>query len=286
MTVGVAFGLTVFCTDQSIDPATAARLAEDAGFSLLLFPDHTHVPADRSTPYPGGGELPQHYKRTLDPFVAATVAAVSTDHLRVGVGVCLVPAREPIGLAKEVASVDLVSGGRFVLGVGAGWNAEEIEHHGVRPRERWAVMREHVLAMKELWSSDLAEFHGDHVDFGPSWSWPKPVQRPHPPILVGGHGDGVLERVIDYGDEWLAMPAPGRAPLADRIVRLQELADRSGRTRPSVSVQAYGSPPPPAVIEQYLASGVDRIDIAVPHGGPDQMVTAIGSLGDLLGRYQ
>ena len=150
------------------------------------------------------------------------------------------PARDPIVLAKQVASLDVMSGGRFVLGVGAGWNAEEIADHGVDPARRWAVMRERVLAMRAIWTADQAEFHGEHVSFGPLWSWPKPVQRPGPPIMVGGHGDRVIDRVLEYGDEWLVMPSPGRPPLGERIRLLHARADAAGRSRPAVSCQLYG----------------------------------------------
>lgn len=280
------FGLTAFCTEASLGPAEVARAAEAAGFELLLFPDHTHVPADRRTPYPGGGDLPDHYRRTYDPFVAMAYAAAATTTLRVGVGVCLVPAREPIALAKTVATLDVLSGGRVVLGVGAGWNVEEVENHGVAAAERWAVMRERVLAMKRIWAGDTAAFAGEHVRFGELWSWPKPRQRPHPPILVGGHGARVLERVVEYGDEWLAMPAPGRPPLADRVATLRAMADAVGRPAPAVSVQAYGNPPSAAVVARYAAVPVDRVDLAVPHGPPAEMAAAIADLGRFAARFR
>ena len=182
--------------------------------------------------------MPAHYRRTHDPLVASAWAASASRHLRVGVGVCLVPARDPIVLAKQVASIDVMSGGRFVLGVGAGWNAEEIADHGVDPARRWAVMRERVLAMRAIWADDEAEFNGEHVSFGPLWSWPKPVQRPGPPIMVGGHGDRVIDRVLEYGDEWLVMPSPGRPPLGERIRLLHERADAAGRRDPGGVVPA------------------------------------------------
>lgn len=279
------FGLTAFCTDLSLGPAEVARAAEAAGFDLLLFPDHTHVPVRRRTPFPGGGELPHHYLRTHDPFVATAFAASATTTLRVGVGVCVVPAREPIALAKAVASLDVLSRGRFVLGVGSGWNGEEVEDHGVAGRDRWAVMRERVLAMKRIWTEDAASFDGEHVRFPPLWSWPKPVQQPHPPILVGGHGDRVLDRVVEYGDEWLAMPASGRPPLAERVATLRAKAWAAGRPPPSVAVQAYGFPPVAAVVERY-AGVADRIDLAVPHAPPDEMHRTIFMLGEFAEQFR
>jgi probable F420-dependent oxidoreductase len=276
------FGLTAFCTDRSADPASVAVAAEAAGFSMLWFPDHTHIPVARRSPFPGGGELPEHYKRTHDPLVACAFAAAATSELLVGVGVCVVPARDPIVLAKQVASLDVLAGGRFVLGVGAGWNAEEVEDHGVLAAERWAVLDERVRAMQAIWSDDEASFDGRHVAFEPMWSWPKPFRRPDrhwPPIVVAGHGDAVLRRVVALGDEWLAMAAPGCPPLAQRMAQLHALADEAGRPAPNVSVQVYGDPPEHRIIERYVAAGVDRIDLALPHADPKEMVDAVGRLG-------
>lgn len=280
------FGLTAFCTDQSTTPTELAPVAEQAGFDLLLFPDHTHIPIARTTPYPGGGELPDQYRRTLDPLIACTAAAAATTTLRVGIGVCLIPARDPIVLAKQVASIDLISGGRFVLGVGAGWNREEIADHGVDPDQRWAVMRERVLAMRAIWTDDEASFHGDHVDFDPMWSWPKPVQRPHPPIIVGGYGPGVLKRVVEYGDEWLAMHVPDGPPFRSRLDDLARLADAAYKPCPRVAVQVYGTPPPDRVIERYVDAGVDRIDVTLPYSSADHTADHLGAFADLIATYQ
>jgi probable F420-dependent oxidoreductase len=283
-----AFGLTAFCTDRSADPASVAVAAEAAGFQVLWFPDHTHIPVARRSPYPGGGELPEQYRRNHDPLVACAFAAAATTRLSVGIGVCLVPARDPIVLAKQVASLDVLSGGRFVLGVGAGWNEEEVEDHGVAAADRWAVMDERVRAMQAIWSQEEAEFHGRHVAFDPMWSWPKPLPRPGrawPPIVVGGHGDAVLRRVVAIGDEWLAMVAPGRPPLGERMAELRRLAEVAGRPRPSVSVQVYGDPPEDRVIEKYRALGVDRIDLTLPSGGPEETLDALGRLGDAVAAW-
>lgn len=277
------FGITAFCTAESADPAAVAVACEAAGFRTLLFPDHTHIPVSRRSPYPGGIELPDHYKRTHDPLIASAVACAATRTIRVGVGVCLIPARDPIVLAKQVASLDVLSGGRFVLGVGAGWNAEEVEDHGVAADDRWDVMRERVLAMKAIWAEDVASFEGRHVSFPPMWAWPKPLHGA-PSIIVGGHGDGVLRRVIEFGDEWLAMAAPGRPPLAERIAQLRTMAEAAGRERPRVSVQVYGADPDPRVIRKYAAAGVDRIDLSLPHGNCDENLAAIADLGRLVDR--
>ena len=195
-------GLTMFPTDEAIDPMSLGRAAEAAGFESLFFPEHTHIPASRESPWPGGGELPREYSRTYDPFVALAAIAASTERIRLGTGICLVVERDPITLAKEVASLDRLSGGRFEFGIGAGWNREEMANHGTDPRNRMALLRERVLAMRALWTQDEPSFHGEHVAFDPVWAWPKPLQEPHPPVVVGGNGPRVLDRVLRYGDEW------------------------------------------------------------------------------------
>jgi probable F420-dependent oxidoreductase len=190
------FGVAVFLTDYTPDPATMARLVEDRGFESLFLPEHTHIPVSRETPYPAGGELPDYYSRTHDPFVALAAAAIATERLLLATGICLIIERDPIITAKEAASIDVISDGRFLFGVGAGWNLEEMENHGTDPKRRFSIMREKVEAVKAIWTEDQASFRGDHVDFDPIWCWPKPVQRPHPPVLVGGNGPKVLERVV------------------------------------------------------------------------------------------
>src|SRR5580693_499690 len=217
-------GVAIFPTHDAITPADVARLAEERGQSALFFPEHTHIPASRQTPYPGGKELPRRYVHTYDLFVAVTAALTATSRLRVGSGVCLVIERDPIITAKEVASVDFISGGRFEFGVGAGWNREEMANHGTDPRKRMAVMRERVEAMKAIWTADEASYQGDHVAFERIWSWPKPAQRPHPPVIVGGNGPTVLDRVLSFGDGWMPNYAPSGI-----IERAAELRERAGR---------------------------------------------------------
>jgi probable F420-dependent oxidoreductase len=251
-------GVAVFPADFAADPATVARLVEERGFESLFFPEHTHIPASRRTPYRGGGELPPHYSHTYDPFIAAMAAAAVTEQLLIATGVCLVIERDPITTAKEVASVDRLSGGRFLFGVGAGWNLEEMENHGTDPHRRFSLMRERVEAMKAIWTEDEAAYHGKHVDFDPIWSWPKPITQPHPPILVGGNGERVLKRVVAFGDEWM----PNRpAGIPERIRELERLAEEAGRNR--IPVTFSGAKPDPAQISEWEEAGVHRCTIYI-----------------------
>lgn len=244
------FGVAIFPTHDAISPADVARLAEQRGHESLFFPEHTHIPASRATPWPGGRPLPRRYSHTFDLFVASTAAVTATSRLRVGSGVCLVIERDPIITAKEVASVDRLSGGRFEFGVGAGWNREEMANHGTDPRVRMAIMRERVEAMKAIWTCDEASYAGEHVRFERIWSWPKPVQRPHPPVLVGGDGPGVLDRVLAFGDAWFPNHAP--SGILDRAGELRARAERP------VAAMVMGVPADPRVIEAYEQAGFSR----------------------------
>ena len=260
------YGLAIFLTDQTIGPAEVARLTEDRGFESLFVPEHTHIPVERRTPYGGGGELPEYYYRTLDPFVALSAAATVTTRLRLGTGVCLVIQRDPILTAKETATLDHLSGGRFEFGVGAGWNREEIENHGTPFERRFGVLRERVEAIKEIWTRDEASYHGRHVEFERIASWPKPLQRPHPPVLVGGNGERVLDRVLRYGDGWF----PNReARLAERIAELQERAAAAGRGH--IPVTYFGAPVEEGAIERLAGAGVDRIVFYLPSAAPGEV---------------
>ncbi len=259
-------GLFSFPTDTSIDPGSLARLAEDAGFDSLFIPDHTHIPAGRETPFPGGDPLGHEYSHNLDLFVALTAAASATTRLLVGTGICLLAQRDPIICAKEVASIDFLSGGRFVFGVGGGWNVEEMANHGGDPDTRWALLEDRVRAMKEIWTQEEATYHGRFVDFDRIWSWPKPVQRPHPPVLLAGNGPRVLDRVLDWADGWAPLPFPG---LPERIAELQSRAKDAGRDV-SVTVYGLGASPEPADIAMYEEAGVERCVYRVPPVGKDE----------------
>jgi len=256
------FGITMFPTDYAIDPVTLGRAVEERGFDSLWFPEHTHIPASRRSPWPAGADLPKEYWHTHDPFVALGAVAAVTERLLLCTGICLVIERDPITLAKEVASLDLISGGRVILGVGGGWNLEEMENHGTDPDKRWRVMRERILAMKEIWTKDNPEYHGKHVEFDPIWSWPKPVQQPHPPIYVGGMGPHTLQRVIHYGDAWMPIPMPGDTSLGDRIQKLQQMAEAAGR-RP-IPVTTFGVMARPEIIAQLADIGIERCVLWLP----------------------
>jgi probable F420-dependent oxidoreductase len=249
-------GLAILLTDYSIQPARLGSLAEERGFESLFLAEHTHIPVSRETPYPGGTELPREYSHTIDPFVGLAAAAAVTERLKVGTGVCLVIERDPIVTAKEVATLDHVSGGRVLFGVGAGWNKEEMRNHGTDPSRRWGLMRERVEAIKAIWTQEEAEYHGRYVDFDPIWSWPKPVQKPHPPVLVGGAGDKVLDRVVAYGDGWIPNRVKSPEELGERIAELQRSAEAAGRER--IPVTVFGAKAEQRLLERFEAAGVNR----------------------------
>jgi len=276
----VDFGLTTFPTDTTVGPGELGRAAEEAGFQALLFAEHTHIPVSRETARPGGGDLPQKYWHTLDPFVACTAVATATTTLRMGTGICLVVERDPITTAKEVASVDMISGGRFEFGVGAGWNREEMHNHGTDPDTRFGLMRERIEAMKAIWTQDEPDYHGKHVDFDPIWSWPKPVQQPHPPVLVGGTGPKALDRVLRYGDVWLPNRIAEPGWLQDRIAELRE---RAGRHFP---VTYFGADPTDEFIEAIAEAGVDRALLQLPDKSPDEVLALVEQYAELAARHR
>lgn len=264
------FGVTMFLTEYTIGAAELARAVEDLGFESLWIPEHTHIPAERRSPWPGGAELPREYSHSLDPFLALSAAAAVTTTLRLGTGVCLVIERDPITLAKEVATLDQLSHGRFLFGIGGGWNLEEMSNHGTDPAHRWSVLRERVKAMQQIWTEDEASFHGEFVDFDRIWQWPKPAQRPYPPVIVGGNGARTLRRVIDYGDEW--MPIVGRTgpSIEERIKELAQLASEAGRAR--IPVSAWGVRPSLDQIEHWATLGVRRCIFGLPAAGADEVL--------------
>lgn len=278
------FGAMMFSTDYSIRPDDAAKLLEDRGFESFWVPEHSHIPAERTSPWPGGGELPKEYWHTYDPFVALAAAAGATTNLKLGTGICLVTERDPIMTAKEVASLDRLSNGRFIFGVGGGWNAEEMANHGTRFRSRWRLLRERILAMKEIWTQDEAEYHGEFVNFGKMWAYPKPMQRPHPPILMGGDGPTTFDRIVEFCDGW--MPISGRpsqgSSLSEKIAILRRQAAAAGRDPASINVTSFGSRPDPDVISRMETAGVDRIIFGLPSADRNTVIPIIDECAKLI----
>jgi probable F420-dependent oxidoreductase len=252
------FGVGYFPTHDGIGPGDIARKVEERGQDALFFAEHTHIPASRESPWGGGAVLPQKYWHTYDLFVALTAAAAATRRLRVGSGVCLVVERDPIVTAKEVASVDHLSGGRFEFGVGAGWNREEMANHGTDPRTRMALLGERVKAMQAIWTQEEASFAGRFVAFDRIWSWPKPAQHPWPPVLIGGGGPTVLDRVLEYGDGWFPQWHDD-----DLLARIAELRSRAQRP---LQIQVLSVPPDPKALEQLADAGVHRASCWLPSG--------------------
>ena len=273
-------GVTMFPTDLTIRPEQLAIELEDRGFESLFFPEHTHIPIGRRTPYPMGGELPEEYKRTFDPFIAVASAAARTRALTLGTGVCLLAQRDPIVLAKEIASLDVLSGGRIVLGVGYGWNVDEMQDHGVDPTRRRAVLREKVLAMKALWTSDVAGFEGEFVRFEPSWSWPKPVQQPHPPVFLGGAAGPILFRhLVEWADGWMPIGGTG---LSHTWPELRRVAEEHGRDPDSIEINVFGARPDAGNLEHYRNIGVVRTCLALPSAPTDVVLPLLDKWAKLL----
>jgi probable F420-dependent oxidoreductase len=263
------FGIAMFPTDYSIMPGDLARAAEERGFESLWFPEHTHIPTSRQSPWPGGPNLPEVYKQTLDPFMALTAAAAASTRIKLATGICLVVERDPIHTAKNVATIDYLSGGRFLFGVGGGWNAEEMVNHGTAFKTRFALLRERIEAMKAIWASDVAEYHGTYVDFDPLWAWPKPVQKPHPPILVGGEFPHGAKRAIAFGNGW--MPIGGRGLDALNILpRFRQLAAEAGRNPDEVPMSVFAAAQDPERLKRYRDAGVERAVIMLPTTGREE----------------
>ena len=275
-------GVTMFVTDYTIRVDDLAREAEARGFESLFVTEHTNIPLSRRTPFPSGGELPQHYKHTLDPLVALTAAAAVTTSLKVGTGVLLVPQHDPIVCAKAIASLDLVSHGRFQFGIGAGWNADEMENHGTAYATRFKVMRERVLAMREIWTKEEASFHGEFVNFDPIWSWPKPVQKPHPPILLGGESEHSFRRIVEFCDGWLPRGRVGLEAIVKGRADLDRLAEKASRDPRTISATVYAAEPDAGALARYRAARIDRALFALPSKGRDETLALLDKLAPLL----
>ena len=269
-------GVFYFPTDYGIDIRELARAAEERGFESLLLPEHTHIPKSRRTPYPGGGELPKCYSHTHDPFVALSFAAAATTKILLGTGICLIPQRDPIVTAKCVASLDRLSNGRFIFGIGGGWNVDEMENHGARYETRFKLMRERILAMKALWTQEEAAFHGEMGNFDPVWQYPTPAQKPHPPILLGGSSDHTLKRVVEFCDGWLPIARPA-FNAKDEVPRLRQAASAAGRDFSTLSISVFGAPADEAVLANYREQGIDRAILAIPDLTRDEILRVLDS---------
>jgi probable F420-dependent oxidoreductase len=276
------FGIAMFATEYAISPGELASEIEQRGFESIWFPEHTHIPASRGTPWPGGGELPREYWHTYDPFIALTAAASATTRLRLGTGICLVIERDPIVTAKEVATLDRLSNGRVIFGIGGGWNVEEMGNHGTDYKRRWRVLRERTLAMKEIWTKDEAEFHGEFVNFDPIWSFPKPVQKPHPPILMGGDGPTTFDRVIEFCDGW--MPIGFRlVNIAEKIAALRRRSEEADRDPSSISVTIFAAKPERKALEDLERAGAERAIFYVPCDGRDKVLPVLDRYVQVIG---
>lgn len=274
-------GAFMFATDYNIDIVELAVAMEDRGFEALFVPEHTHIPSSRASAFPGGGDLPQKYVHTHDPMVSLAFAAAATKNLTVGTGICLVPQHDPIVLAKSIASLDMLSGGRFVFGIGGGWNVEEMENHGATYKTRFAILRENILAMKQIWTEDTASFEGEYVNFDKIWSYPKPVQEPHPPILLGGETDYTLRRVVDFCDGWFPR-AGANFDAHEQMGRLKKHADDAGRDMSTLQVSVFRAPADKATLDSYRQHGIDRALLEIPDTSRDEVLKLLDQYAKLL----
>jgi probable F420-dependent oxidoreductase len=276
----VKIGVSMFITDYSILPGELARAAEERGFESLWVPEHTHIPTSRKSPWPGGPILPDCYKETLDPFMALTAAAAATKRIKLATGICLVVERDPIHTAKQVATLDYLSGGRFVFGIGGGWNAEEMANHGTEFATRFTLMRERVEAMKAIWTNEVAEYSGSHVELEPMWCWPKPLQKPHPPILVGGGFPHAAKRAIAFGNGW--MPIGGRAfdPMSV-LPHYRQMIAEAGRDPDSLPMTIFGAPDKADLLKRYRDARVDRAVLMLPLAGRDATLANLDAAAEL-----
>ncbi len=279
------FGVNYFPTDETVPPAEFGRMVEERGFESAFVTEHTHIPVSRETPYPAGGELPREYFRIYDPFVALGTMAEATETVKLGTGICLIVEHDPISTAKRVASVDRLSGGRMLFGVGAGWNLEEMRDHGTDPKTRFGLMRERVEAMKELWSNDEASYHGKHVDFDPTFCWPKPLQEGGPPVLVAGLGPTVLDRVLAFGDAWYPNRVADNDAMIARIEELQRRGEESGRGAIPVTMQI--PPRDPVILERYEKAGVTRtVHMLMGTPSRDEVETKLDQWAERMRNYK
>jgi probable F420-dependent oxidoreductase len=270
------FGAAIFFTDYSMGPAELGRALEDRGLESLWAPEHSHIPLSRQSPFPQGGDLPKKYYDVMDPFVTLSAAAAATSRLKVGTGVCLVVQRDPIQTAKQVATLDQVSGGRFLFGIGGGWNAEEMADHGTDFKSRFEVMRERVEAMKVIWTKSRPEYHGQFVQFPPMMTWPKPVQKPHPPVIVGGAYPYGARRAIAYGDGWVPHARrPAYGDVLNLLPEFRTLAAAAGRDPDTIPITVFGVAEDLDLIKRYRDAGVARLVFNLPAAGAEEVLPVL-----------
>jgi len=274
-------GVYTFSTDRDMPPGEFAVEVEKRGFDCLMYPEHSHIPASRTTPYPatyGGGVLPDFYQRTYDPFVGLSFAAAATTRLRIGTGICLVALRDAVHTAKEVASLDTLSGGRFIFGVGFGWNEDEFANHGVSFAGRHALVREKVALMKQLWAEDVSSFAGERVRLAPSWSWPKPVQIPHPPIYLGGNGPLTMRHAAEWADMWYPTGPLQDPTLQQALPRFKQMVADAGRDPAHVRVGIAPGAVDATRLAAYITNGIDVCNVAVLGGTRDELLANLDTL--------
>jgi probable F420-dependent oxidoreductase len=276
-------GISMFFTDYSMGPGELGQALEARGYESLWAPEHSHIPLSRKTPFPGGGDLPKKYYDCMDPFVTLTAAAMATKTLKVGTGICLIQQRDPIQTAKLVASIDQVTGGRFLFGVGNGWNQDEMEDHGTEFKTRHARARENIEAMKEIWTKSKAEYHGQYVNFDPMMTWPKPVQKPHPPVIVGGAFPYSARRAIRYGDGWIPQAARGGyTEIADMIPEFRKMCAEAGRDPATIAITVWFPRKDADLMKRYMDLGVERVVFNVESVAADQALPVIDEIAELM----
>ncbi len=273
-------GVAMFCTDYAMPPTELAVALEERGFESLWLPEHSHIPLTRQSPFPQGGDLPKKYYDVMDPFVVLGAAAAVTTRLKLATGICLVPQRDPIQTAKEVATLDQVSNGRFLFGIGSGWNADEMADHGTEFTSRNTVMRERIEAMRAIWTQSKPEYHGDFVDFGPMMTWPKPIQKPHPPVLIGGGMPYAARRALAYGDGWVPHARRPTYRLLDKLPEYRDMEQAAGRTLP---ITAFGAEHDPDAWPAYRDAGIERIVISIASEPADTVLPLLDTLAEKLG---
>jgi probable F420-dependent oxidoreductase len=277
-------GVSMFFTDYSMAPGELGQALEARGFESVWAPEHSHIPLSRKSPFPAGGDLPKKYYDAMDPFVTLTAAAMATKTLKVGTGVCLVAQRDPIQTAKLVASIDQVTGGRFLFGIGNGWNQDELEDHGIKFADRHKAARERVEAMKEIWTKSKAEYHGEFVNFDPMMTWPKPVQKPHPPVIVGGAFPYSARRAIRYGDGWIPQAARGYKEIGDLIPEFRKMATEAGRKPEEIAITVWFPRRDLDMMKRYADLGVERVVFNVESEKADKAMPVIDEIAGFMAK--